>query len=105
MSKKRSPGWRAFKIGVDQGFDGVGDFVFGESRADDVADRSGFVAGAAKSDLVKFDALLIDAENADMADMVVAAGVDAARDFQLQLADVALAVEVGEAFARRLARC
>jgi hypothetical protein len=51
------------------------------------------VAGAAERHLVEFRALLLDAEDADMADMVMAAGVDAAGNLELQLADVALALE------------
>ena len=38
----------------------------------------------------------VDAKNADMADMVMAARIDAARYFQPQFADVVLAVEIGE---------
>ncbi len=46
------------------------------------------VRRAAERDLVKLRALLIDAENADVADMVMAAGIDAAGDFDLEFADV-----------------
>ncbi len=66
-------------------------------RSDDLADRSDFVAGAAERHLIEFRALLLDAENADVADMVVAAGVDAAGDLQLEVADVALALQRREA--------
>ena len=55
------------------------------------------VARAAERDLVEFLALLLDAENADVADMVVAAGIDAAGDLDLQLADLLLALVDGEA--------
>ena len=51
------------------------------------------VARAAERDLVELVALLLDAENADVADVVVAAGIDAAGDLDLQLADLALPVE------------
>ena len=51
------------------------------------------VGAAAERDLVEFLALLVEAEDADVADMVVAAGVDAARDLDLELADPLLAVE------------
>ena len=83
--------------------DGVGDLVRAEAAADDLADRGVLVAGAAKRDLVELGALLLDAEDADMADMVMAAGIDAAGDLELQLADLALALERGEA-ARDLLR-
>jgi hypothetical protein len=65
-------------------------FVRTEAAADDLADRGVFIRRAAERDLVELLALLLDAENADVADMVVAAGVDAAGDLDLQFADVAL---------------
>ena len=52
---------------------------------------------AADRHLVPLAAVLVDAEDADVADMVVAAGVDAARDVQFDVADVMLEVEVVEA--------
>src|SRR3546814_14351403 len=42
-------------------------------------------------------ALPIDAEDADMPGMVMPAGVDAARDLDLQLAQILLPLEIGEA--------
>ena len=53
-----------------------------------------------RRELVEFLALLVDAEDADVADVVMAAGVDAAGDLDLELADLVLAVGIGEA-ARR----
>ena len=85
------------EIGVDDRLDGVGDLVRAEAAADDLADRGVLVGRAAERDLIELGALLLDAENADMADMVVAAGVDAAGNLQLQLADVALPLQRGEA--------
>ncbi len=41
--------------------------------------------------MVKLFALAIDTENADMAHMVVATGIDAARDIQFQIANLFLA--------------
>src|SRR5690606_10411478 len=90
-------------IGRDDGLDRVDDFLFGEGTADDVADGRLLVRRATERHLVIFDALLVDAENADMADMVMAASVDAARGVDLQLADIVLALDVGEA-ARNLLR-
>jgi hypothetical protein len=49
-----------------------------------------------KQDLVEFLALLVDAENADVADMVVAAGIDAAGHVDVQRADFFLEFRVGE---------
>ncbi len=65
--------------------------------ADDLADGCLFVAGAAQRDLVEFGALLLDPQNADMADMVMAAGVDAAGNLDLELADLLLPLLIGEA--------
>ncbi len=68
-----------------------------EAGAEDLANRGALGGRAAERDLVELLALLIEAENADMADMVVAAGIDAARDVDLQRADLLLAVKIGEA--------
>src|SRR3954453_14076647 len=66
------------EIGVDDLLDGIGDFFRREAPADDLADRSVLVGRTAQCHLVEFGALLLDTEDADMADMVVAAGIDAA---------------------------
>ena len=55
------------------------------------------VAGAAERDLVEFLAFPLDAENADVAGVMVAAGVDAAGNLDLQRADLLLPAGVGEA--------
>ena len=55
------------------------------------------VARAAERDLVEFLAFPLDAEDADVAGMVMAAGVDAAGDLDLQRADLLLPAGVGEA--------
>ena len=71
-------------IGVDHGLDHVGHFVGGERRADHLARRRRPVdlraVRAAERDLVPLLAVLVDAEDADVAAVVVAAGVDAAAD-------------------------
>ena len=48
-------------------------------------------ARSAEQQLVILGALLVDAQDADVAGMMMAAGVDAAADLELQLAEVALA--------------
>src|SRR5690606_27345416 len=85
------------EIGLDDGLDGVGDLLRREATADDLADRAVLVARAAERHLIELLALLLDAEDADMADMVVAAGVDAAGNLELQLADLLLPLQRGEA--------
>ena len=44
--------------------------------------------------MIKFCAFFVDAKNADMSDMVVAAGVDATGDFDFKFADIILPVEI-----------
>src|SRR3990167_3883475 len=68
------------QIDVDQDIDGLGHAVGRQGRAQHGAYRRVLGAGAAQGQLVEFLALLIDAQDADMADVVVAAGVDAATD-------------------------
>src|SRR6185312_1588601 len=84
------------KIGFDDGFDGVDNLIRTKPAPDDLADGGVFVGRAAKRDLVKFRALLFDTQNADMADVVMAAGIDAAGNLQLQFADIALTLQRGE---------
>src|SRR3546814_20271392 len=59
--------------------------------------RSGvFGTRTAEQQLVIFGALAVDAKDADLAGMMVAAGVDAARDLDLELANVELTLHVRE---------
>ena len=74
----------------------------GEARPEDGADRGVLGGGAAERDLVEFLALLVEAEDADVAHMVVAAGIDAARDVDLELADLVLLLRVRELARDRL---
>ncbi len=53
---------------------------------------------AAERHLIPLRAVLIDAQNADVADVMVTARVDAARDVQRQVAEVVHVVEIVEAF-------
>src|SRR4051812_28133586 len=62
----------AGKIGIDQRFDGVGHLLGFEAGAYDLADGGVLSGVAAQRDLVELAALLLDAQDADMADMVVA---------------------------------
>src|SRR5262245_13519003 len=76
------------QVGVDNGLDGANNLIGAEGGADDIAERGILVGAAAEGDLVELLAVLIDAQNADMADMVMAAGIDAAGDLDLQFADI-----------------
>ena len=73
--------------------------MFAEARAHDVADAGVFGARAAQLELVEFHALLVHAQDADMAGMVMAAGIDAAGNLDLEFADIVLAVQIGEMLA------
>jgi hypothetical protein len=64
--------------------------------AEDIADGGLLGAIAADTDLVELGALLLDAENANVAGVMVAAGIDAARNLYLQIANLALPVAGGE---------
>src|SRR5690606_35131172 len=66
-------------------------------RADDLGERGVVALAAAERDLVPLGPVLVDAEHADVADVVVAAGVHAAGDVDLDVADVMQVVEVVEA--------
>src|SRR4030088_1129045 len=71
------------QIGFDNVLDHVGDFGIGHRGPDQRAHLRVFVGTAADRDLVKFLAVLFDAENADVADMMMAAGIDAAGDIDV----------------------
>src|SRR5262245_38254340 len=87
------------QIGVDDGLDRAHDLRGAERRTHDIADRGVLVGTAAEGDLVELGAMLVDAEDADVADMVVAPGIDAAGDLELQLADVEQLGQIGEMLA------
>src|SRR5260221_312213 len=102
------------EVALDQALDHVGDVGARERRPDDLAEgcaeRRGLARRplphlslvAADLDLVPLLAVLVDAEDADVADVVVAAGVHAARDVEVELADIVLVVEILEAPLQRL---
>src|SRR5665213_3960400 len=58
------------QIGFDDILDHVGDVAIGHRGADQGSDLGVLVGAAADRDLVKFLAVLLDAENADMADVL-----------------------------------
>src|SRR5512138_1130637 len=85
-------------VHADDALDRIRDLVERDRRADHFAERGVFAAGrAAERDLVPLLAALIDAEDADVADGVMAAAVHAAGHLQLDLAEVVQVVEVVEA--------
>ena len=82
---------------IDHPLHRVGDLMLAEAGAHDLADAGVFRARAAEQELVEFHAFLVDAQDADMAGMMMAAGIDAAGNLDLQFADIVLAVQIGEA--------
>src|SRR5499427_4830212 len=94
-------------VALDELFDDVGNLGAGERGADHLAQRCpdagpDFALVAADLDLVPLLSVLVDAEDPDMADVVVTACVHAARDVHVDLADVVQVVEVVEALLDRL---
>src|SRR3954466_13619999 len=85
------------QIGFHDVLDDVGDLVELDAGADQIAECGTLVGAPADGDLVDLLAVLLDAENADMTDMVMAAGVDAAGDVDVQPADQIGQLMIGEA--------
>src|SRR5262245_35319384 len=83
-------------IGRGDILDHIGDLRVRHRRANQRPQLGVFVGLAAERDLIKLLAILLDAENADMADMVMAAGIDAAGNVDVQAAEIAREIEVLE---------
>ena len=96
VSMKRSSVVAVLDVRLDQALDHVGHVGRGERRADDLAERRVVALRAADRNLVPLVAALVDAEDADVADVMVAAGVHAAGHVEVDLADVVQVVEVVE---------
>src|SRR3569832_1969820 len=64
-------------IDLQDAFDHLRHLMRGERRSDDLADRAVLALGSANRNLIPLGAILGDAENADAADMMMAAGIDA----------------------------
>src|SRR6266853_1126515 len=91
----------AREVALDQLFDHVGDLGARKRRADHLPERSApagtdFTLVAADFDLIPLLAALVDAEDADMADVVVTAGVHASGNVEIDLADVVQVIEIVE---------
>ena len=99
VSMKRSPSMR-FSTNVSITCDDhVGHLFRRERRADHLAEmRAGRARAllAAERHLIPLRAVLIDAQHADVADVVMTARVDAARDVERQVAEVVHVVEIVE---------
>src|SRR6478736_5581069 len=85
------------EVGGDDVLDDIGDLGVAHRRTDQGAEPGVLVGAPADRDLIELLVVLLDAENADVADMMMAAGVDAAGDVDVQPAEIARHVEVAEA--------
>src|SRR3990167_9560625 len=85
-------------VGLDHRLDHVRDLIGRERGANDLARHAGGrmvrAVRAAQGDLVPLRTVLVHAQDADVATVVVAAGVDATRNVQVYLADVVQLVQV-----------
>src|SRR5262245_3525002 len=95
------------KVGTDQLFDDVGNLVPRERGADHLAEgrrraRAGEPLVSADGNLIPLLAVLVDAQDPDVTDVVVAAGIHTAGNVEVQLAYIVLIVEVVEALLDRL---
>src|SRR5690606_12817502 len=84
-------------IYVDDLLDHIRDFILGEGGAHDLPEGGVIVCRSTKGHLVEFLTLLVYPEDADVAHVMVPAGVHAAGDVQRHLADVAQALRIVEA--------
>src|SRR5579863_6198839 len=91
------------QIGRSDILNDIGHLRIRHRRPDQRTELGTFIGLAAERDLIKLLAVLLDAENTDMPDVMVPAGIDAARDVDVQPAEIALQVDVVEA-ARNLLR-
>jgi len=87
------------EIGIDDHFDGIDNIRTRERRSGDLAAAGIALRIAAEGNLVVLLAFPVDAENTDVAHMMVAAGVDAARNFDREFTNFVLAIQSCEALA------
>src|SRR5690242_10127883 len=73
-------------VRIDEPLHDVRHLVRGKRGADDLAERGGVALRAADGDLVPLRAVLVDAEDADVADVVLSARIHAARHVEVDLA-------------------
>src|SRR5574343_1119502 len=90
-------GMAVLDVNLDDLVDHVGHFISGERGADHLAELGIVALAAAQRDLIELGVVLVNTEHADVPDMVVAAGVHAARNVEVELADVEEVVEIIEA--------
>src|SRR3569833_1164798 len=83
-------------INLDDSFYGGSHFVLRNRRADHLTERRRAVYRAAKRDLVPLLTVLIDTENADVPDVVMAACIHATRHLDLDVTKIVEIVQIVE---------
>src|SRR5690349_5862313 len=84
------------EISLDNVLDHVRHLGIGHGRADQRAKYGILVRLAADGHLIELLAVLLDAEEADVADVMVAAGIDAARDVDVQPPEALRKIEIAK---------
>src|SRR5690242_15301965 len=86
-------------IDIENAFECRGHFGFCNRGSDDTAERSQIsVSDTAQGNLIPLFAVLIDAEDADVADMMMTAGIHAARHFEFDISEIVEIIEIVEPF-------
>src|SRR5262249_27855227 len=85
------------EIGGGDVFDHVGDLTIGHRRPQNRAQLGVLVGAAAEGHLVVLLAVFLDAKDADVTDVMVATGIDAPGDIDVQPAEIAREIETAEA--------
>src|SRR5215470_1641129 len=85
-----------FEIGGNDLLHHVSDLPVRHGGSKQCAKLRPLVGTAPEGNLVELLAVLLDAQNANMADMMVAAGVDTARNIDVQPAEIVGKIEIAE---------
>src|SRR5262245_44395986 len=86
-----------FEIGGGDVLNDIGDLAIGHRRPQNLAELGVLAGAAADRHLVELLAVLLDTEDADVADVMVAAGIDAPRDVDVQPPEIVREIEILEA--------
>src|ERR1700719_546785 len=84
-------------IELDDALDGRGNFFLRHGGSDDLAQCAKPIHRAAERDLIPLFAMLLDAQDADVPDVVMPAGIHAPGHLDLDVAEIVEIVEIVEA--------
>src|SRR5262252_6565384 len=85
-----------FDVCGDNVLDYVGNLPVRDGRSQQCTKLGPLVGTAAEGDLVELLVVFLDAQNTDVAHVMVAAGVDAARNIDVQPAEIPREIEIAE---------